>query len=150
MNHSPFHQTAVASPTSRRNFLWQSGGGLGGFGGLGGTGGNRYPGANGGDGGGWYSALIVYETCQSCLGNKSGRIWGNRKGPYRCVPRWWIRTGPIRSVRRTYVRVVPTEGVAPWNRTSTVTTNILPIRLGSSPGIAIPAVILTRAQRPGG
>src|SRR5438105_10772768 len=30
-NDSPFHRTAAASPISRREFLWRSGGGLGGI-----------------------------------------------------------------------------------------------------------------------
>ena len=31
MNKSPFHQTLAKAPKSRRDFLWQSGGGLGGL-----------------------------------------------------------------------------------------------------------------------
>jgi hypothetical protein len=30
-NDSPFHRPAAAQPISRRDFLWQSGGGLGGL-----------------------------------------------------------------------------------------------------------------------
>ena len=31
MNDSPFHQALAKAPKSRRDFLWQSGGGLGGL-----------------------------------------------------------------------------------------------------------------------